>query len=1007
MNGVHGSQLRQNLYTNRNLLEWMGENKLDPTFQPELIGREDEFGQLMECWKDVLDGEGSTILISGEAGIGKTRLVTELLELARTYDTLTVKGWCLADALDPLMPFREALRDAGLYHLMAERPPPKVISAYLMDDSGIMITKAELQETELDPDVFSSMLNAVDNFVSDSLSMMGEDGGKKLNAIGYGGYDILIQTKGDLSLTVVIDGISSEFLIEDMNKTLSSIDRLMDDTHGTSDHMGSVKKEIEWYVTSGKYEGKYLVDDPKLKQENLFDNILLGLRRLSLEQPLVLFLDDLQWADPTSLRLLHYLSRNTVKDRILILGAYRPEDILDHDVNTEPVSIYGTHAVKSEVRPHPFKTTKQNMSRENLFREITLDRLNEETVTKMISRIFGDKDFDHEFVKTIYHESEGNPFFLIELTRLLVEEGHIWYENGDWKTEATHQEVHIPSKIYDVIVRRLNRLDNEQRDLLECASVIGEEFESAVVERVTGTNRMKLLKDFNHIEKTHNIIHYVNKRYRFDHSKIREILYTGINQELREEYHRMVGECYLDLYGDEYVEAIANHLYRADDPRAGDHLVKAGTRSKDNYFNQEAFDHYVKALSFVDDEETLLKIYRDLGYLTLVFGRYEGSLEYLEKALDVASDRDDKSEIYGQMAMVYEEKGDYQESLRIGKIGLSMAGENSISRCHLLKSIGWALLRMGDYDGSISNFKDELELANKLGSKAENAQAFHDIGTVYLRKGDYDKAEEYLQQAIELREELGDLGGLGVSLNNIGVIYHGKGDLDRSLEYYLRSLKIREEIGYKQGIAMNLNNIGNYYRYKGNLEEGLDYYQRSLDIKESIGDKEGIAMTLNNMGKIYYENGDTGKALEYYMSSLRIREDIKDKDGIVECLCMIGEINLDRSDLDQAASKAANALRMAVEIGSKKDMGISYRVLGMVHRTMGKYAASEVALTNAVNVLQDIGEKAKLARAFYERGLLWKAQGDPEKAEADLSVALDLFQEMGMESWVERTREQL
>ncbi len=978
----------------------MGEETLDITFQPELTGRDDEFDQLKNCWDRVLAGHGSTVLISGEAGIGKTRLVTELMDMAEKNGALTVKGWCLADALDPLMPFREALRDAELYHLMAERPPPKVISAYLMDDSGLMIAKVERRATDLDPDIFSSMLNAVGNFFSDSLSMMGEGGGNKLNAIGYGDHDILIQTVGEMSLAVVIEGRNSEFLIEDMRKTLHSIFERSSSWDRRSDTTEPMEQEIEWLVTSGKYEGKYLVDDPKLRQENLFDNILLGLRRLSIEQPVVLFLDDLQWADPTSLRLLHYLSRNTGKDRILLLGSYRPEDILESSPTIPNVD-------SAKKRAHPFKTTMQNMSREDLFQEIELKRFDQETVRDIISKILDDVELDDEFVRIIYHESEGNPFFLMELTRMLVEEGHIKHENGKWQIEGIAEEAHIPSRIYDVIVRRLNRLKEEQRDILECASVVGEEFESAVVEKITGTNRMKLLKDFNYIEKTHDLIHYSNKKYRFDHSKTREILYTGINLELREEYHRMIGECYQELYGDEYLESIANHFYRAKDPRAGDYLVKAGARSKDKYSNLEAFDYYIKALPFIDHDEKLRSIYRELGYLSLIFGRYAESLEYLETALEISSDQDEKGEIYGQMAMVHEEKGDYEESLRIAETGLSIVDKNSISRCHLLKSKGWALLRQGQYDRSISTFKEELELANELGNKAENAQAFHDIGTVFLRKGDYDKAEKYLQQAIELREEMEDLGGLGVSLNNTGVIYHGRGDLDKSLEYYLRSLKIREEIGYKQGIAMNLNNIGNYHRYKGMLDKGLDYYQRSLDIKEGIGDKEGIAMTLNNMGKIYYEDRDIDKALEYYRKSLRIREEIKDKDGIVECLCMIAEIDLDRFNFTEAVSNAGNALRMAVEIGSKKDMGISYRVLGMVHRSTGKYAASEVALTNAIDVLQEIGEKAKLARVYYERGLLWKILGDVEKAEADLSAALDLFKDMGMESWVEKTREQL
>ena len=97
---------------------------------------------------------------------------------------------------------------------------------------------------------------------------------------------------------------------------------------GNMSETKDIEPKISMLIDCGKYDGKFLVDDPKIKQENLFDNVLLGIQRSSIDKPTLLFLDDLQWADVTTLNLLHYLARNIKQNRILVLGTYRPEDII-------------------------------------------------------------------------------------------------------------------------------------------------------------------------------------------------------------------------------------------------------------------------------------------------------------------------------------------------------------------------------------------------------------------------------------------------------------------------------------------------------------------------------------------------------------------------------------------------------------------------------------------------------------------------------------------------------
>ena len=109
--------------------------------QPELIGREEELNRLKRSLDNAIAGKGSTIFISGEAGIGKTRLVSELKKDAEARGINIIQGWCLAESFEPLMPVKVALRDADLNYLISGDPPSLVVSAYLMNEAGMLLNK--------------------------------------------------------------------------------------------------------------------------------------------------------------------------------------------------------------------------------------------------------------------------------------------------------------------------------------------------------------------------------------------------------------------------------------------------------------------------------------------------------------------------------------------------------------------------------------------------------------------------------------------------------------------------------------------------------------------------------------------------------------------------------------------------------------------------------------------------------------------------------------------------
>jgi pimeloyl-ACP methyl ester carboxylesterase/predicted amidohydrolase len=349
---------------------------------------------------------------------------------------------------------------------------------------------------------------------------------------------------------------------------------------------------------------------------------------ISGKQPILLFIDDLHLADTPSLSLLYYLARDVQNSKILVVGAYRPEEV--------------TKTYEGTV--HPLLDIMQRMSRDNLSQKIELKRLSQINYFDFILSMLGVDLGD--LVKLIYEETEGNPFFAIETLRLLMQQNVLIKEDARWKLSKNIEEVEIPPRVYDVVVSRINALRDEERDILNCASVVGEEFSSGVVEKVSGLNRIELLKNLNNIERRYHLVHSFEDGYRFDHSKIREVLYNEIAPELRKEYHSMIANYMEEANKDrleEVVNELAYHYYQSGNAQKGiPYLLKAGEDAAEKWAALEAVRFYSQALEIMGDDERWsderTKTLEALGGVCALTGEHEKANECYEKGMATAKD---------------------------------------------------------------------------------------------------------------------------------------------------------------------------------------------------------------------------------------------------------------------------------------------------------------------------------------------------------------------------------
>ncbi len=261
-----------------------------------------------------------------------------------------------------------------------------------------------------------------------------------------------------------------------------------------------------------------------LHKEQLWDSVVMMLNILSSERPLILILDDLQWADKTTLGLFAFIARNISYLPIMQIGIYRRGSTVSDEIIDEE---------------HIFESLR-HLKIDGVASQIDLAGLTEEETEKYVNKLFDGEKVSQNLSKKIYKHTEGLPLFISELVNLLKDKNLVYVDGDVWKLKENQQLQFVSKKIKDIIFQRVSGLDKELSEILEIASCEGEYFLSETISACLNIDRIPLLKQLQVLETQYNLIRHEKNLYRFNHLMVREVLYDSILHELREEYHRMI-----------------------------------------------------------------------------------------------------------------------------------------------------------------------------------------------------------------------------------------------------------------------------------------------------------------------------------------------------------------------------------------------------------------------------------------------------------------------------------
>ncbi|MEF8873514.1 MAG: tetratricopeptide repeat protein [Candidatus Thermoplasmatota archaeon] len=739
-------------------------------------------------------------------------------------------------------------------------------------------------------------------------------------------------------------------------------------------------------------EGKEKTQNEEIERRSIFYKTVETIECIASEKPLVIFLDDLQWADSTTLQLFYYLADNTRESPVLFLGAYRPKEVSDDDLLIEII---------------------QRMSRAHIYDEIKLRALDWTETEKILKNLVERDRVPEEFVRLIHDITEGNPLFIKECTKQLLDEGSVEGKEGIYP--KSKDEIKIPRIINDIIDKWIKKLDQQTKRVLEISSVIGEKVPFELLPPILDMDDLELMNHLDILVGADLWDDEPNEEiFYFSHGLIQLAVYENIPGTIRKRYHQKIGETIEDLYEDEIDEhfsELALHFEKGGRVEDSiDYYLKSGKKAEDMYAHENAIQMYQKSLSLMKEigkpKSDEVDILERLGDAFRVMGKYEKSRDNFNRGIEETEDKEVKAKLYCKVGGTYLDQGDYDSALKGLKKGLDILEEEDGIRCRLLDKKGWALMRRGDLQKVKTIFQEERNIAEKIDDTKEKAQAVHNQGVFYLKKGEYGNAKKRFKKAVELWEEIEDKRGLSSSYNNLGVVYSNKGNLDESLNYLNKSLEIVKEIGDIRSVSLTLLNIGEEYYNKGELDKALEKYDESLSAKEKIDDKEGMAFCHNYIGEVYREKDRLSDAEESHEEGLDIAEEIKNQKMIINSLLSLAQDKLESSEVEEGLSLAKEAFEKIEESGLKSKRYRARRTIGKGYRLNNEFDRADEILKEALEEIGEGGDKKEKGKILYELGVLW-AEENEETSESYLKRALKTFEDIGMELWRDKTKEKI
>jgi hypothetical protein len=828
------------------------------------VDRIEQLAQLNAFLDRAVAGRGQVCFVTGDAGAGKTELAAEFLRRAEARQRDLVAAVAMGD------------------------PQTGASDPYLIFREVLTLLTGDI-ETRL------------------AQGAITQEGARRLQGVVRTSVDCLLEFGPDL-IGLLVPGANLAVQVAKIG-----ID--------ASKRAGLMERLAPAHSTRAAVAGQQRVEPGQIYEQSA-----KVLKALAQHAPLLLILDDMQWADVSSIDLLFHLARRIETSRILIVAMYRPAEI----------------ALGRGGGRHPLEQVVTELKRYYGDVIIDLDAAASEQGAAFIDELLDSEPnrLGREFRRALVERTGGNPLFVVELLRDMEEQGKIVRDDGGcWVQGRGLDWSALPARAEGVIESRISRLTTDLLEALKLASVQGDAFTAEVVAQIRQLNTRDFVRQLsNELDKRHRLVTAQGQQrvgeqrlsqYQFQNRLFQQYLYAALDPTERAYLHEDIGRALEALYGertDEVVTRLAWHFEEAGVPdKARPYLRRAGEQAAARYAYADAAGYFTRALALTPadalDERFALIRGRATAYDRL--GRREAQrqdvaeLERLAAALGEATKQADAA---FQRARFEESQHEYAAAAAASQRAVAWAQHAGDVEREVESLLIWAatLSRQGDAQPALAHAGQARSQAEAAGLMSLQADALRALGQYEHNLGNNVVARQHLEDAQLLFRNLGDRRGEAKTTEELSWLLLDGGEYHEARALNEFALAVYRENGERRGEAVVLNNLGGKLMAMGDLAGAQGCFEQALPVCREIGERLAEGAAHVNLSSIHRMQGEYARSLGDAEEAHAIFEAIQSPYGKSHSWLRIGHALTALQRLDEAVVAYHNAIELHRQLGNEK-----------------------------------------------------------------------------------------
>ena len=745
------------------------------------------------------------------------------------------------------------------------------------------------------------------------------------------------------------------------------------------------------------------------------------LEALSEWSPLAILVDDLHWADESTLRLLQYLARHTRNRRVLLVGTMR-------SINRRP--------------DQPLALAMVDLNREGLTEEVHLADFAPEETARLVDVLVGRTD--PAFADWVQRLTDGNPFFVQELVRSLIDRGALVQRGERWEWEDV-APVEVPASVRALIGQRVARLTSTTQALLRQASVLGQTFEFDLV-RAIGDWSEAVVEDALDDGVAAGLVRWVkDDDFAFDHALTQQALYAELAERHRRRLHRRAGEA-LEVRAareqGKHAAGLARHFLKGHAPeRALIWSMRAGDEAEDVFAHPEAERHYRQALDLAQatgDVQRLAEARQKLGAVLTIVARYDEAIALLEPAAAVYVANGDAERLaatlspflwahsfrgtpaegmarvepllpmfeaavpspalalfHVKLATLFHFAARYDAQLGSGQRAADVAtqvGDNRVlGEAEDVR--GYALCLLGRLEEGLTILDRARMLAESTGHLVALANVLGHLAISHLLHGSFDAGGQEAEEAVAAARRLGDpqLAMIWTPLIAMHRLLIGKWEDAR--QQLAGAMPRGGESAAGVELPYPLFTLGWLELLEGNGTRATSLLERSLHAARLTGHLQAQRYATQFLAQLDVANGDPEQAVAR-LTPLLDRPGLEEQD-VTTFLPCLAWAHVAAGDLRLAQRLATSTMERARRQHHALALVDSLCVLGMTLVRQGHWSEAKGALAEGQTLAHSLPYPYAEALLLYEQGILHRQRAEPDQARERFAVALAMFRKLG------------